>query len=207
MYDSPRDNFLTNNNKSLAWPETVKYNVVIENNTFVNFSTRATTRNLINMRYVPNGSSFTVRNNLFISTRAAGDDRKLTQGGFDIRGVNVLGEGTVPTIRFDIENNYCATVETDKQKDDGIFNAGAFSATKNSAGTYLNYLAPDGGPAVVHGKENLVVKHVRSAAGDILDPTQIFVNPNPPHKNGHPDMHERELNDMLEGMKLSLIHI
>lgn len=201
MYDSPRDNFLTNNNKSLAWPETVKYNVVIENNTFVNFSTRAKTRNLINMRYVPNGSSFTVRNNLFISTRAAGDDRTLTQGGFDIRGVNVLGEGTVPTIRFDIENNYCATVETDKQKDDGIFNAGAFSATKNSAGTYLNYLAPDGGPAIVHGKENLVVKHVRSAAGDILDPTQIFVNPNPPHKNGHPDMHERELNDMLEGMK------
>ena len=46
-----------------------------------------------------------------------------------------------------------------------------------------------------------MVKHVRSAAGDILDPTQIFVNPNPPHKNGHPDMHERELNDMLEGMK------
>lgn len=201
MYDSPRDNFLTNNNKNLSWPESINYDVTIENNTFVNFSTRATTRNLINMRNVPNGSRFKVRNNLFISTRAAGDDRTLTMGGFDIRAINVQGAGTVPTILFDIENNYCSTVETDKQKDDGVFNAGAFSATKNSGGTYLNYLSPDGGDAVIHGKDNLVVKHTRTAAGDILDPTQIFVNPNPPHKNGHADMHERELNDMLEGMK------
>lgn len=197
VYDSPRDNFITNSNVNQAWPENIKYDITIENNTFVNFSTRSTTRYLIRTQNTPSGSSYTVRNNLFISTRQAGDDRTLTMGGFDIRAVN----GAAQRIRFDIENNYCSTVETDKQKDDGIFNGGAFSATKNSAGAYLNYMDLDGGPAVVHGKENLVVKHTRTAAGDILDPTQIFVNPNPPHSNGHADMHERELYDMLEGMK------
>lgn len=192
MYDSPRDNFLTNNNKSLAWPETVKYNITIENNTFVNFSTRSVTRNIINMRYVPDGSVFTVRNNLFIHARQDGDDRTMTMGGFDIRGIN----GTKQEITFDVENNYCTSSVEEQQKDDGIFNAGAFSASKNSGGTYVNNL-----PGVIKGRENLVVKHTTTADGAILDPTDIFTDPCPPHKNGDPNMHERELNDMLNGMK------
>ncbi len=199
MYDSPRDNFVTNNNKSLAWPETVKYNISIENNTFVNFSTRATTRYLINTRYTPDGSVYKVKNNLFIHARKAGDNRPLTMGGFDIRTIN----GTKQEITFDIENNYSTSSDPAQQKDDGLFNGGAFSATKNSAGTFLNNL-----PGVINGRDNLVVKQIKSADGAILDPTQIFVDPCPPHVSAkgdgtdEPDMHERDLDDMMKGMKL-----
>lgn len=192
IYDSPRDNFLTNNNKSLAWPETIKYDITIENNTFVNFSTRATTRYIISMRNVPSGSVFNVRNNLFVHARQDGDDRTMTMGGFDIRAIN----GTKQEITFDIENNYCISSVESQQKDDGIFNAGAFSASKNSGGSYVDYM-----PGVIKGKENLVVKYIKSADGTILTPTDVYMDPCPPHKNGDPDMHERELNDMLNGMK------
>lgn len=192
IYDSPRDNFLTNNNKNLAWPETIKYDITIENNTFVNFSTRATTRYIISMRNVPSGSVFNVRNNLFVHARQDGDDRTMTMGGFDIRAIN----GAKQEITFDIENNYCISSVESQQKDDGIFNAGAFSASKNSGGSYVDYM-----PGVLKGKENLVVKYIKSADGTILTPTDVYVDPCPPHKNGDPDMHERELNDMLNGMK------
>ncbi len=198
MYDSPRDNFVTNNNKSLAWPETVKYNITIENNTFVNFSTRATTRYLVTTRNTPDGSVYKVKNNLFIHARKAGDNRPLTMGGFDIRAIN----GTKQEITFDIENNYSTSSDPAQQKDDGLFNGGAFSATKNSAGTFLNNL-----PGVINGRDNLVVKQIKSADGAILDPTQIFVDPCPPHVSAkgdgtdEPDMHERDLDDMLRGMK------
>ncbi len=192
MYDSPRDNFITNSNVSQAWPETVKYNITIENNTFVNFSTRATTRYLVITRNTPDGSVYTVKNNLFVHARQADDTRTLTMGGFDIRAIN----GTKQEITFDIENNYCTSSDTAQQKNDGIFNGGAFSATKNSAGTFLSNL-----PGVINGKDALIVKHAASADGTMLDPTAIFVNPCPPNKNGDRDMHERDYEDMLKGMK------
>ncbi len=193
FYDSPRDNLFSDNNKELAWPSTVQYKITLENNTFVNFSTRASGRYLFAMRYLPSGSSITVRNNLFISTRQEGDDRGLTMRGMDIR--TIVGAGQ--QITFDIENNYCATCETNRQKDDGVFyDGGAFSANKNSAGAYLDYL-----PGVIKGKEALVTKHAVTANGDILAPTDIFVDPNPPHKNGDPEMHCTTLDKVLNGMK------
>ena len=56
--------------------------------------------------------------------------------------------------------------------------------------------------------ENLVVKQINSADGAILYPTQVFVDPCPPHISAkgdgtdEPDMHERDLEDMKKGMKL-----
>lgn len=193
MYDSPRDNFITNSNVSQAWPESVKYNITIENNTFVNFSTRSTTRYLVITRNTPDGSVYKVKNNLFVHARQTGDDRTLTMGGFDIRAIN----GTKQEITFDIENNYFTSSDSAQQKDDGLFNGGAFSATKNSAGTFLNNL-----PGVINGKDNLVVKHITSTDGTMLDPTAIFVSPCPPNKNGERDMHERDVEDMMSGMKI-----
>ena len=193
FYDSPRDNFFTDSNKELAWPSTVQYKITLENNTFVNFSTRKSGRYLFAMQFLPSGSSITVRNNLFISTRQEGDDRGLTMRGMDIR--TIVGAGQ--QITFDIENNYCTTCETNRQKDDGVFyDGGAFSANKNSAGAFLDYM-----PGVLKGKDALVTKHTVTAAGGILAPTDIFVDPNPPHKNGDPEMHCTTVEKVLNGMK------
>jgi hypothetical protein len=51
------------------------------------------------------------------------------------------------------------------------------------------------------GKDALVTKHTVTAAGGILAPTDIFVDPNPPHKNGDPEMHCTTVEKVLNGMK------
>ncbi len=197
FYDSPRDGLFTDNNKSLAWPDNVKYNITLENNTFLNFARKE--QQIVNMRNVPDGSIFTIRNNLFLSAKKDGDGRQIDYKGFDLRAIN----GAKQEITLDIENNYCSSTETDKQKNDGIFKSGAFSSTYRSAATYLNNL-----PGVIKGRENLVTKYTVTADGAILDPTDIFVDPCPPHVSAagdgsdEPDYLERDLDDMLRGMKM-----
>ncbi|MBR5465237.1 MAG: hypothetical protein IKU77_05545 [Alistipes sp.] len=198
FYDSPRRAIFRDNNANLAWPENVHYHITMENNTILNFSTRSSGRYMFDLRQVPSGSTFTVKNNLFIMAKKDGDARNMNMAGMDIRTVN----GSKQEITFDISGNYCTTTDTSKQKDDGIFNNGAFSAKKNSAGSFLSYL-----PGVVSGETNLVTKHTVAADGSILSPTQIFVDPCPPHTttsatgSEQPEMHERDLEDMLRGMK------
>lgn len=197
IYSSPHGALATNSNESLAWPETIRYKITIENNTFLNFARKS--QQIINMRYVPDGSIFTVRNNLFLSAKKAGDNRDITYSGFDIRAIN----GAKQEITFDIENNYCSSTEPEKQKDDGIFTAGAFSSTYRSAATYLNNL-----PGIIRGRENLVTKYTVAADGTQLHPTDIFVDPCPPNVSAvgdgsdEPDYMERDLDDMLRGMKM-----
>ena len=196
IYSSPHGDLVTNNKESLAWPENIRYKVTIENNTFLNFARNK--QYIINTRQVPSGSEYTVKNNLFVSAKKEGDGRQLDYAGFDIRAIN----GAKQEIMFDIEGNYSSSTETNKQKNDGIFTAGAFSAKKNSAGTYLDNI-----PGVVKGADALVVKNTVTADGSILDPTQLFVDPCPPHVSAagdgsdEPDYMERDLNDMLRGMK------
>lgn len=127
FYDSPRTALFSDNNKTLAWPPSVQYKITLENNTFVNFSTRSSGRYIFSLRYLPGGSQIVVKKNLFIQTKAVDDDRNLNFNGMDIRSL----EGTGPKeITFDIADNYAVTCEESKRKDDGIFTGGAFSAKR-----------------------------------------------------------------------------
>lgn len=191
FYDSPRTCIFTDNGKSLAWPASVRYKMTLENNTFVNFSTRSSGRYLFGFKFIPGGSEITVKKNLFIQTRAANDDRNLYFCGMDIRDF----AGTGPReIMFDVADNYAVSCETSKQKNDGIFTGGAFSAKKNSAGAFLDYL-----PGVINGAEQLVVK----VGSTPLAPTDLMVDPNPPHKNGDKDMHETTTEQLMRGLKFN----
>lgn len=191
FYDSPFGALFTDNNKTLAWPSSVRYKMTVENNTFVNFSTRSSGVYLFNLRYLPGGSEIIVKKNLFIQTRAAGDDRNLYFCGMDIRSLS----GTGPKeITFDVADNYGVSCEESKQKNDGIFTGGAFSAKKNSAGSFLDYL-----PGVINGADQLVVK----VGSTPLSPTDLMVDPNPPHKNGDKDMHETTTEKLMNGLKFN----
>ena len=191
FYDSPRVNIFTDNNKTLAWPASVRYKMTLENNTFVNYSTRSSGRNLFSFKYIPGGSEIIVKKNLFIQTRAADDNRNLYFGGMDIREF----AGTGPReITFDIADNYAVTCEESKQKNDGIFTSGAFSAKKNSAGAFITY-----SPGVINGADQLVVK----VGSTPLSPTDLMVDPNPPHKNGDKDMHETTTEKLMNGLKFN----
>lgn len=66
--DCPRHS-LVGENGNLAWPAGTTWNIVIENNTFVNFSTRSSNSGhglILETRYAPRGSKFTVKKNLLL---------------------------------------------------------------------------------------------------------------------------------------------
>lgn len=177
FYDSPRTCFFTDNGKDLNWPANIQYNITLENNTFVNYSTRSSGRKIFDLRYLPGGSKITVRKNLFILTKQEADTRNLYMEGMDIRVVNGSGQ-----ITFDIQQNYSTNTNLTAGS---IFSAGAFSANKNSAGFW-----PE---SCIWGKEELDI-HLGEAG---ISPTDLMSNPNPPYINGHKDMHEI---DNLDGL-------
>lgn len=168
LYDSPRTCMFTDNGRELSWPESVSYNITLENNTFVNFSTRSTGRKIFDLRYLPGGSKITVRNNLFILTKQANDSRPLYFEGADIR--NIEGSGLV---YFDVANNWSTNTNLTGGQ---IFSAGAFSATSRSFASF-------GDDAVLNGRGELEV-HV-----DNISPEELMANPNPPHVAEAPNMH------------------
>lgn len=190
FYDSPRTALFSDNNASLAWPSSVEYKITLENNTFVNFSTRSSGRYIFSMRYLPGGSQIIAKKNLFIQTKASDDNRNMNFNGMDIRELS----GTGPKeITFDIEDNYSVSYDNSKQKDDGIFTGGAFSAKKNSAGAFLDFT-----PGVINGAGQLVVK----VGSTPISPTELMVDPNPPYKDAK-DMHRTTFEKLMNGLKFN----
>lgn len=165
IYNSPLNSIFTDNNKDLAWQNYgVKWNFNVSNNTFINFNTFAASRFIFSLRFVPGGSKFYVHNNLIALTRDAADEkRSLYCSGADIRTIN--GDGTA---EFDFGDNYSVGFEDGHLKDDGIFSANAFSASKNSFGAF-----PD---LCVTGEESLKVR----VGANPLRSTELFTSPNPP---------------------------
>lgn len=159
IYDSPRPSLIYNGSNSyLGWDENTKWNIRIENNTFINFSTRSNGRYLINMRYMPGGSYISVQRNLFVLAADEADSRDLYSSGADIR---------TSEFSFDVKDNYSVGCRDSHLKDNGIFTGYAFSATKNSFGAY---------PTANNGTaEDLIVK----VGTTPLKATDLFTNPNP----------------------------
>lgn len=190
FYDSPRTALFSDENKNLAWPASVQYKITLENNTFVNFSTRSSSRYIFNLRYLPGGSQIIAKKNLFIQTKTSDDSRNMNFNGMDIREL----AGTGPKeITFDIADNYSVSYDNSKQKDDGIFTGGAFSAKKNSAGAFLDFT-----PGVINGAGQLVVK----VGSTPISPTELMVDPNPPYKDAK-DMHRTTFEKLMNGLKFN----
>lgn len=176
FYDSPHGALFNNDGANLTWSDNIHYNITLENNTFVNFSTRSSGRKLFEMKQIPNGCTFTVKKNLFVQTKQDADTRSLYFEGMNIKTIN---GGS--TITFDIADNYSSSCEAAKQVDDGIFTAAAFSASSASAGAFATY-----SPGIIQGPEQLVVK----VGATPISPTDLMVSPNPPNISPSVDMHE-----------------
>lgn len=167
IYDSPRTAFVTDNDKNLAYPESVKWNIKIYNNTFFNFSTRTTGRNFFQTRYVPAGSHFGFERNLIVQAAADNDNRPLYLGGADIRE-------TDRAFTYTIKDNYSVASRAANQGNDKVFNAQAFTSSKNSFGKYPDY-------RLNCETSDLVVKQLKNTDGSIITPDALFNNPNPPY--------------------------
>jgi hypothetical protein len=177
FYDSPRASLFNDGNKSLDWGTDVAYNITLENNTFVNFSTRSTGRQLFDLRYLPGGSKITVKNNLFILTKDANDTRNIFQGGMDVRTIN--GSGIVV---FDISNNWSTN---DNITSGQVFTSGAFNAKKNSAGKWPEMIISGVGAAVV--------------TPDNISATDLMNDPNP-HNYEQGEAIKRHHHDSYTGL-------
>ena len=171
IYDNPLGYMFNHNSqKSVEWADDLHYNITLENNTFINFNTcNAGNSMLFNTRWIPGGSSYTVKRNLFVLTRMDGDtNRDMVQAGCDIRTIN--GSGTVT---LDFEDNYSTN---DNLTNGQIWSntASAFDYTqKNTFGAMANTYDVTWGSA---GQEGLTVKVAEISAKDLM------VQPNPPHK-------------------------
>nr|MBP7472078.1 hypothetical protein [Prevotella sp.] len=168
FYDSPRTCMFTDGGKELAWPSSVTYNITLENNTFVNFSTRSSGRKIFDFKYLPGGSRITIKNNLFILAKQDGDSRPMFFEGANIQEIE--GSGLA---YFDISNNWSTNTNLISNQ---IFSGGSFAATKKSFGAF-------GDDAILNGRDELQV-HV-----DDITPEELMVSPDPPHKATDALMH------------------
>ncbi|MDE6090406.1 MAG: hypothetical protein K2G41_06865 [Duncaniella sp.] len=169
FYDSPRHALLSDNNKDLLWGSDVKFNITIENCTFINFSTRSSGRLFFEFRYLPDNSYIAFKNNLIVLASDPSDNRDLNQSACDFR--NISGSGNVT---WDLKDNYSLGSRDAHMVDDGIFTSAAFSANKNAIGDKWDWT-----PGLVSGNSSdLIVKTGTPA----LRADEFFQNPNPKNK-------------------------
>lgn len=165
FYDSPFPTFF-NETKQANW-RSGSWNITFENNTLVNWNTRAT-GNIFSMRNIPDGSVFNVKKNLIVLTKQDGDQRNMVMAGADIRNTMTLPDGTAAHVTLNFEDNYSTnTFLTNGQ----IFSANAWTATRNNFGTLVSR-----GSATLNGSLEVIA--------DDISPLELMKDPNPPHRGG-----------------------
>lgn len=187
FYDCQNVGLITQGNNSQDWGPDLHYKITVNNNTFINFGTRAGSL-LFNFRYFPGGSYVSYQNNLFVLAADEKDERELKFIGADLRTINGSG-----TITLDIKNNYSVGCRDNHLKDNGIFSGNLFSATKNSFGSYKEGL--------VSGDANDLFVKVGTTP---LKATDLFMDPNPKHlqvKGQNHPMDHRSTSDIFERLR------
>ncbi len=172
--NTPHGSIITDNNRNLVWDESVRWNITVTNNTFVNHATRSAVP-FFNFRYMPGGSTLTIKNNFWTVTKDEADAlRTLNCQGCDIRTIQG-GDGS-GAVTFDIANNWSTNNNLTAGQ---IFSKGAFSAKSNAPGKFLSL----GDQYFPSGTEELDV-HV-----DDLSATELFKSPNPKYYAADPTSH------------------
>ena len=180
--NTPHGSIITDNNRNLVWDESVRWNITVTNNTFVNHATRSAVP-FFNFRYMPGGSTLTIKNNFWTVTKDEADAlRVLNCQGCDIRSIQG-GDGS-GIVTFDIANNWSTNNNLTAGQ---IFSKGAFSAKSNAPGKFL---ATSNFPS---GTEELDV-HV-----DDLSATELFKSPNPKYYVMDPSSEMEHHTDNLDG--------
>lgn len=167
FYNNPKRSVITDNNRNLVWDASVRWNIDVHHNTFVNFCTVAQNP-IMNTRYIPAGSVLGFHDNVIILTKDAADvNRKMESAGWDAREIQG-GDGT-GKCTFEIYNNW-TTNDTEYLTNGQPFAAYALSATSNTPGKWSTSL-PEAYP---YGTDELVVHLEKN-----LRATDLMVSPNP----------------------------
>lgn len=189
FYDSPFPSFFCETAQS-AWTGGA-WNITFSNNTLVNFNTRASGV-IFNMRYLPNGSVFNVKNNLFVLTKQPGDMRVLGFWGADIRETQTMSDGSVGVVTLNFDNNWSTS---DNLTNGSIFSANPWTSTSNNFQKLINNKA-----ATLNGSlEVNVAQNYLSPEDKGLSSTDLFISPCPPHKAQTANDRNMHRADALDG--------
>ena len=176
---------ITDSNRNLKWDASVRWNLNIHHNTFVNFMTRSTKAAWMNTRYIPGGSVANLHDNIWINTKDADDvNRAMNALGWDAR--NIQGGDGSGKVVFNIYNNW--TTNDPYLKGGQPFNNNAFNATSNSPGKWQKTWKDELDTYYPAGLDELKVH-----CDPELKATDLMVSPNPQHfvgaKPSHLDHH------------------
>ncbi len=183
IIDCPR-HALVSENRYLSWPSGTQWNILIENNTFVNFSTKSSNAShglLIETQYAPSGSNIAVRKNLFVFTNKGYSDLR----NLYMKGMRVDNQ----SVSYDIRDNYStyipawgnflASNNPNTTLVDGMFSARAFSDATYGAGF-------NNGSSNLGGMDQLRIKfgdnrnvNETDAVGYQLSADELFQDPQP----------------------------
>lgn len=188
FYDCQKGGLLTDNNRNLMWDESVRWNINIHHNTFVNFCT-TNKQVIVNTRYNPGGSFLAFHDNVIINTKDEADkNRQFAPGGWDTR--NIQGGDGSGKVTFDIYNNW--TTNDPYLSNGQPFAASAFNATSNAPGKFIK-----GGEGIYpHGTDELVV-HL----DETLTATDLMESPNQKYYIGEtPKGTDHHTDNGIEGL-------
>lgn len=163
FFDCAHGTLLTDNNKNNNWDESVRWNINVHNNTFVNMHTISAQALMITQR-IPGGSNISFEDNLIILTKQADDTRRtLNCSGWQATSIQG-GDGT-GTCTINIRNNYSTN---DNLTAGQVLSANPFSGT-STIGRWQNS-KPE---MYTYGVSELLVKDAGISA------TELMVSPNP----------------------------
>lgn len=163
IYDSPMPGLFYGTSTNLVWEDDCRYQITLENNTFINFNTRGSL--LFNLRSLPNGSVITCKNNLIVLTKNDSDDRTMAMGGVDVRMVGTKSDGTSGMVTLNFSNNWTTN---NNLTNGSVFSTNAWNASRNSFGSLVT-----NGQATLNGELDVKVAPISA--------TDLMVSPNPPY--------------------------
>lgn len=172
ILDCPNNSFFNDNNKSLPWPSSVKWNIEFDHNTIINFNT-VTAVAIFGMRFIPTGSQFKITNNLFVVAKDEDDERTTNFGIADFRQIN----GEPSEVFFEVHDNYGMSWDPSRQEDDKVFTAMGLSSSSNTVGKFKDYSFNGGEPGSAMHPDNDLVVRVGSYP---LFPYELMSKVNPP---------------------------
>ena len=168
FYNNPKRSVVTDNNRNLIWDSSVRWNIDLHHNTFVNFCTVAANP-ILNTRYMPGGSVLGFHDNVVILTKDAADkNRLMNSAGWDARSAIQGGDGS-GHVTFNIYNNW-TTNDKEYLTNGQPFATLAFNATSNAPGKWIK-----GGEGIYPAGTDELVVHLDES----LRATDLMVSPNP----------------------------
>lgn len=164
FFDTAHGTLVTDNGRNNDWDESVRWNINVHHNTFVNIHT-ISNQPIMQTRRIPGGSVLTFEDNLIILTKKENDTRRtLNSDGWQVDAIQG-GDGTGKCV-INVRNNYSTN---DNLTAGQVFSNRPFSAASGTIGRFQTSL-PE---MYTYGVDALLVK------AEDISATELMVDPNP----------------------------